>query len=83
MMIGGPTGESTEDYGFLSFTQNADDMTVDEEDEDEDETASWLLLNPPTTSGCPVVYDNVCWCNIIEAHFCFPLWSSFCWNISF
>ncbi|KAG5624089.1 hypothetical protein H5410_009307, partial [Solanum commersonii] len=27
----------------------------------------------PTTSGCPVVYDNVCWCNIIEAHFCFPL----------
>ncbi|KAH0701278.1 hypothetical protein KY285_014808 [Solanum tuberosum] len=47
MMIGGPTGESTEDYGFLSFTQNADDMTVDEEDEDEDEAASWLLLNPP------------------------------------
>ncbi|KAH0700566.1 hypothetical protein KY285_014807 [Solanum tuberosum] len=45
MMIGGSTGEGTEDDGFLSLTQDADDTTIDEEDEDE--AASWLLLNHP------------------------------------
>ncbi|KAJ8567169.1 hypothetical protein K7X08_019377 [Anisodus acutangulus] len=45
MMIGGATGEGTEDDGFLSMTQDADDTTIDEEGEDE--AASWLLLNPP------------------------------------
>ncbi|CAN4079544.1 unnamed protein product [Withania somnifera] len=43
-MIGGPTGKTTEDYGFLSLSQDVDDKTIDKEDEDE--AASWLLLNP-------------------------------------
>ncbi|KAM3252893.1 Zinc finger protein CONSTANS-LIKE 2 [Capsicum annuum] len=49
MMIGGTTGEGTEDDGFLSLTQDADDTTIDEEDEDE--AASWLLLNPPVKNN--------------------------------
>ncbi|CAN4079545.1 unnamed protein product [Withania somnifera] len=49
MMIGGTTGEGTEDDGFLSWTQDADDTTIDEEDEDE--AASWLLLNPPVKNN--------------------------------
>nr|AAS67378.1 CONSTANS 2 [Solanum lycopersicum] len=56
IMIGGPTGEKPEDYGFLSFTQNADDMTVNEEDEDE--AASWLLLNPPVKKNNKNNFDN-------------------------
>ncbi|XP_055805323.1 zinc finger protein CONSTANS-LIKE 2-like isoform X2 [Solanum dulcamara] len=43
MMIDGSTGEGTEDDRFLSLTQDADDTTIDEEDEDE--APSWLLLN--------------------------------------
>ncbi|WMV17271.1 hypothetical protein MTR67_010656 [Solanum verrucosum] len=49
MMIGGTTGEGTEDDGFLSLTQDADDTTIDEEDENE--AASWLLLNPPVKNN--------------------------------
>ncbi|TMX03768.1 hypothetical protein EJD97_014172 [Solanum chilense] len=49
MMIGGTTGEGTEDDGFLSLNQDADDTTIDEEDEDE--AASWLLLNPPVKNN--------------------------------
>ncbi|KAK4367649.1 hypothetical protein RND71_011441 [Anisodus tanguticus] len=49
MMIGGPTGEGTEDDGFLSMIQDADDTTIDEEGEDE--AASWLLLNPPVKNN--------------------------------
>ncbi|KAM3363646.1 zinc finger protein CONSTANS-LIKE 2-like [Capsicum galapagoense] len=49
MMIGGTTGECTEDDGFLSLTQDADDTTIDEEDEDE--APSWLLLNLPVKNN--------------------------------
>ncbi|XP_016462705.2 zinc finger protein CONSTANS-LIKE 2 [Nicotiana tabacum] len=56
LMIGGPEGDATEDDGFLSLTQDADDTTIDEEDKDE--AASWLLLNLPVKNNNKNINNN-------------------------